>query len=85
MIDPDRPCPHERFEAWAGVNRLTAHEGGPVIGYAADVRVRCADCAEPFKWVGVPTGSNPHRPCSSLDGHELRAPLRPSTRLVAAR
>jgi hypothetical protein len=78
-IDPDRACPHQNFTADVAVNRLFRVEGGPVDGYSADITVRCADCTEPFRWVGVPAGLHPGRPMCSVDQTELRAPLRPAS------
>jgi hypothetical protein len=77
--DPDRPCPHENFDAQVVVARLTKEEGGPVVGYSADITVRCADCEEPFRWTGVPGGHSPRQPMCSPDETELRAPLRPAS------
>jgi hypothetical protein len=75
----DLPCPHEDFNAFVDVNRLTATDGGPVTGYAADIRVSCAQCDEPFRWVGVQAGLSQGRPMCSPDETELRAPLRPAS------
>lgn len=77
--NPDRACPHDDLEAWVDVNRLTAVEGGPVTGYAADIRVKCAQCGEPFRWIGCQAGLSPARPMVSVDEAELRAPLRPAS------
>ncbi len=77
--DPDRVCPHADFAAEVEVNRLTSVEGGPVTGFWADIRVRCADCGEPFRWIGVPVGAMADRPACSVDETELRAPLRPAS------
>lgn len=78
-IDPDRACPHEDFVAEVDVNRLSTTEGGPIDAYAADVRVRCAACDEPFRWIGVPAGMSGARPMCSVDETELHAPLRPAS------
>lgn len=78
-IDLDRACPHENFEAMVDVNRLTATEGGQVEGYSANIRVTCADCGEPFRWIGAGAGLRPDRPCVSVDETEMRAPLRPAS------
>lgn len=78
-IDPDRACPHENFEATVGVHRLTDGDDGPVTGYTAEIRVRCLDCDEPFRWIGVPAGLSPREPRVSVDETELRAPLRPAS------
>lgn len=79
VADPDRSCLHENFEAVVAVNRLTAADDGLVTGYTADIRVHCADCGEPFRWIGVPAGMSPARPVVSIDETELRAPLRPAS------
>lgn len=78
-IDPDRPCPHENMAADVDVNRLTDDEDGPVVAYVADIRVRCIDCDEPFRWIGVPAGMSPRHPMVSVDETELHAPMRPAS------
>ena len=45
--------------------------------YAADIKVKCARCGLPFRFVGVPGGLHPGHPTTSLAGDELRAPLEP--------
>lgn len=77
--DPDKPCPHEDFEARVEVNRLTGTEGGPVDAYAADIKVSCAQCGEPFRWIGLHAGMRGDRPMVSVDETELHAPLRPAS------
>jgi hypothetical protein len=77
--DPDRPCPHEDFQALVEVGRETRTEGGPVVGFSASVRVWCLACDEKFRWIGVEAGLMPDRPMCSIDETELRAPLRPAT------
>jgi hypothetical protein len=72
-------CEQEDFEVHAEVSRLTDTEGGPVTGYAADLRVNCTRCKEPFRWNGLPVGLSPARPMVSVDGLELRAPLAPAS------
>lgn len=79
MIDQDRACPHENFLATVEVVRLSKVEGGPVDGYTAEIRVHCADCDEPFRWIGVRAGLKPDRPMCSVDETELRGPLRPAS------
>lgn len=77
--DPDKPCPHEDFDAVVEVNRLTSEPGGPVTAYSADIRIRCAQCGEPFRWIGVQAGMRPDRPMVSVDETELHAPIRPAS------
>lgn len=80
MSNPDRPCPHENFDASVEVNRITATASDPtVVGYNADIKVNCHDCGEPFRWTGVQAGLSQGRPMCSVDETELRAPLRPSS------
>ena len=78
-IDLDRPCPHGDFVATVEVQRLSSVESGPIDGYMADIRVRCADCDEEFRWQGVEAGLNFTRPTCSVDEGELHAPLRPAS------
>lgn len=79
LPDPDRPCPHEHFAATVEVNRLASTEDGPIHAYSADIRVQCADCGEPFRWIGLQAGLMPTKPMVSVDETELRAPLRPAS------
>lgn len=51
----------------------------PIDAYHADVRIRCDDCDEPFRFIGAPAGVMPNRPCVSVDETELRAPIRPAS------
>ncbi len=80
-LDPDRPCPHLHFTADVAVNRVGEAEtvDGLPCAYVADIRVVCAQCDEPFRWVGVRAGVSFNRPMVSVDETELRAPLRPAS------
>lgn len=74
------PCAHERCDARVEVVRLTEHQGGPVTGFRADVRVWCADCDEPFEFLGpLPVGVLPDQPTTGVFRTELRVPLRPAS------
>jgi hypothetical protein len=83
VIDPDRPCPHENFAAEVDVVRIGQDDPGNDTGlpnhYMAEVRVRCTDCDERFRWIGVPAGVSPNQPMCSVDETELRAPIRPAS------
>lgn len=79
MIDQDRPCPHEDFEAVVEVNRLCTERGGVVNAYSATLRVWCTACTEKFRFIGTPCGLMSDRPACSLDETELRAPIRPAS------
>lgn len=78
--DPDRACPHDKFDAYVAVNKITRSDDDPtVVAYSADITVACVDCAEPFRWTGVQAGMSPARPMCSLDEKTLVAPLRPAS------
>jgi hypothetical protein len=79
--DPDKPCPHENFNAVVAVNRLTGSEepGAPVAAFMADISVSCGECGERFRWIGVEAGMMPGRPMVSVDETELHAPIRPAS------
>jgi hypothetical protein len=78
--DPDLACPHENFEAFVDVGRITRSEDDPtVVAYSAEVRVKCVDCGETFRWCGVPAGMSSARPMCSVDETVLYAPLRPAS------
>lgn len=79
VVKPTLDKPYPDDERWVEVNRLTTTEGGPVTGYRADIRVQCAHCGEPFRWMGVPAGLLSGRPSCSVDESELRAPIRPAS------
>jgi hypothetical protein len=69
---------HNNFQCQAEINRLTSVEGGPVTGYHVDVKVWCADCNEPFHFVGVPFGmSLVGGAMVSIDGLILNCKLAP--------
>lgn len=65
-------CAHESFAAEVDVNRL--EDTGR---FHADVRVRCADCGEAFRFLGVAAGLSWDHPTVSVDGIELHAPIEP--------
>lgn len=79
--NPDRACEHLDFRADVAVNRIGTEEtpDGMPRAYMADVRVVCADCGEPFRWVGLKAGVSFGRPTVSVDEAELHAPLRPAS------
>lgn len=60
-------CLHENFSARVNVNRLT--DSGR---FNADVTIKCADCGEPFRFLGLPCGSDLNGAAVSADGTEAR-------------
>lgn len=70
-------CKHETFDAHCTVKRLSDVEDGPITSYGVDVRITCAECQTPFKFLGVGVGLSPIEPLTDVDGTELRAPIVP--------
>ena len=66
------PCQHPSFKANVAVNRF--EDTGR---FMADITVACADCGEPFRFVGLAAGLDWERPLVSIDALELRAPIEP--------
>jgi hypothetical protein len=72
-------CNHEQFYTHVVVSRL-CEDGKPdvITGYHADIKIHCTQCGNPFEFLGVPGGFSPTFPTASIDGTELRQPIRPS-------
>lgn len=70
-------CDHMDFAARISTVRLSTVEGGPITAYTAEIHIECAQCHEPFEFIGLPAGSLPSEPTSSVDGTEARMPIRP--------
>lgn len=71
-------CNHDEIETTVDLDRLTETEGGPIVGWSADIRISCVVCGERFVFLG-PCGSSFKGPTVSLDGYTLRAPLGPAS------
>lgn len=83
-VDQDRPCYHPEFEAIVSVGRIgEGDDDNPCPGmprhFMAEIRVTCAACGERFLFEGVPAGMSFAAPAVSVDGAELRAPMRPES------
>ena len=65
-------CPHLQFRADVVVNRLE-----DTAGFMAEVSLKCVDCGEPFRFIGLRAGLDLTRPMVSLDELELRCPVEP--------
>lgn len=76
-LNPDRACAHEDFAARVEVNRITTND--VVVGYSAELTIRCARCDEAFRFIGMPAGLMPDRPACSPDETEARLPIRPAS------
>ncbi len=71
-------CEHMNFVADVKVARLSDQDGGPITAYSSEIRIRCAECGLPFRFLGLPAGSHYAEPRVSVDATELRAPLEPA-------
>lgn len=58
-------CPHEVFDAVVDVNRLQ-----PSGRFCANVRIKCRQCNEPFRFLGLPAGLDLNGASVSVDGTE---------------
>lgn len=72
------PCAHMNFHADVRVGRhLDDATETHVIGYSAEIRVKCAECGKPFQFLGLPMGVDTHGARVSVDGLEARLALSP--------
>jgi hypothetical protein len=60
-------CKHEQFSAQVDVNRL--EDSGR---FCADVRIQCVQCGTPFRFLGLPAGTDLNGASVSVDGTEAR-------------
>jgi hypothetical protein len=66
-------CEHKNFAAKVAVARLTDNDGSKVVGFNAEVAISCAECGQPFQFMGLPAGYLACGASMSIDG--LRAHL----------
>lgn len=77
-------CRHETFVADVAVGRIQPDlVTGMPYAFVADIHVNCAPveeggCGIAFTFAGVPCGLSYDQPRCSVDGAELRAPIRPA-------
>ena len=74
-----KECQHASFAAKVKVGRLSHVEGGPISAFCADVKINCAECGMPFRFIGLPAGVHFAEPRVAVGGMELRAPIEPAT------
>lgn len=65
-------CPHLNFEAEVDVARL--EDSGR---FSADVRIKCADCGHPMRFLGLPMGLDLNGAAVSANGQEARLAIYP--------
>lgn len=70
-------CNHPEFEASVDVNRL--EDAGR---FCADVRIVCAKCGKPMRFLGLPMGLDINGASVSHDGTEGRFAIHPVNETV---
>jgi hypothetical protein len=70
-------CKHADFCADVTVNRL--EDTGR---FQADVRIKCAQCGLPFRFIGLPAGIDLNGAAVSVDGSEGRFAIAPKGEVV---
>lgn len=74
-------CEHKDFAAFVKVERFE-----DIGRFMAEVKIHCAECEEPFRFLGIPSGIRWEEPAGSVDGLKLRAPIEPQgEKQIAAR
>ncbi len=76
-------CEHMTFAAEVDVSRLPAKEGGPIERYCADVRIKCADCGLPFRFIGLPAGLDLNGAATSINAEEARLAIAPKGQVIS--
>lgn len=76
-------CDHENFAAEVDVNRLPQKEGGPVKRWCAEVRIKCADCELPFRFIGLPAGLDLNGAATSVNAEEARLAMAPKGQVIS--
>lgn len=69
--EPNVKCSHFNFNADVKVGRL---ESGR---FTADIKINCAECGLPFRFLGLPPGLDLEGACVSVDGEEARMAIAP--------
>lgn len=79
MADADAadPCTHPNFDLRADFNRIQPDDAGMPRAFTVDIQVNCASCPTRFMFPGMAAGLSYDEPRTSIDGTELRAPMRP--------
>ena len=78
-------CEHLNFQAEVDVNRIKADEKDTTSPHRwmADVRIQCADCGIPMRFIGLPAGMDLNSPCISVDAQEARLPIAPKGHVLS--
>ena len=71
-------CEHRSFSASVEVNRLE-----DVVRFVADVKISCAECGIPMRFIGLPAGLDLNGASVSVDGTEGRFAIAPQGEVVS--
>ena len=66
------------FASSVGIARMTKVEGGPVTGFMAEIRIKCADCGVEMQFLGLQPGCDTQGARVSLDGLEANIAITPA-------
>lgn len=75
-------CKHENFESEVKVARISQEEGGKIIDFMVEIKVRCSNCKEFLEFKGIEGGLNFSYPTVSADNQEARLPAKMSEDLI---
>lgn len=70
-------CEHQNFAAEVDVARLETSGR-----FMADVRIKCADCGKPLRFIGLPVGLDLNGAAVSADGTEARLSVHPIGEII---
>ena len=77
-------CEHNVFECNVNVNRILKDEQSTeVMRFNADVRITCVECGTPFRFIGLPAGSDLNGAAVSIDGTEARLCIAPKGEVLS--
>lgn len=82
MNDPAK-CEHENFDSFVDIARMPEVEGGPITRFSASVRIRCSDCNQYFRFIGLPAGLDLNGAAVSIDATEARLAIGPKGKVVS--
>jgi len=71
-------CEHRSFNAFVEVNRIT-----DPARFTADVKISCAECGIPMRFIGLPVGLDLNGASVSVDGTEGRFAIAPQGEVVS--
>lgn len=78
------PCEHKDFVASVDVNRIEPGDGdGGRLRFTVDLRVQCADCDLPFRFLGLPSGLDMNGAAVSINGEEACLAIAPRGEVIS--